>query len=203
MPNARWHWRSSASGSAQRRRSSSAAAASSEAASKLLSSSSISSAVDAGGLEPRADPRDAPAVDRAAVLDQQARVALVVDVALLDDDRERLLDRRRREPRPLEPRAQLGDAVLAPGDQAVAARERVVELAAARRRCVGVGPASLGRLGRPRPPTPARPRSGGALVGDRDLGHLALEVDRLVVGADATAPASIGATSAFETPTAA
>src|SRR5262249_9818290 len=83
---------------------------------------------DARGLEAGADPRHAPPVDGATILDQQARVARVVEIALVGDDRERLADRPRWQPLAFEPRAQFGDAVLAAREVAVAARQRVVEL---------------------------------------------------------------------------
>ena len=58
------------------------AAASSAALSKEASAASISSRVDPGRFEARADALDAPTVERPAILDQQPRVARVVEVAL-------------------------------------------------------------------------------------------------------------------------
>ena len=86
-------------------------------------------AVDSGGLEARPDAFGAPAVDVAAVFGEQAGVALVVDVALLGDDRERLRDDLSGEPGAFESSSQFGDAVLAIPEVAVAAAERVVQLA--------------------------------------------------------------------------
>jgi hypothetical protein len=82
---------------------------------------------DPGGLQAGANPLGAPAVEVAAVLGEQPRVALVVDVALLDDDRQRLVDQLHAQPGTLQSRSQLGDAVLAAPEVAIAAPERLVQ----------------------------------------------------------------------------
>ena len=161
-------------------------------------------ALDPCSLEAGADALLAPAVDGTAVLHEHPRVARVVEVALLDEDRHGFLEDLGVGLGSLEPLSQFGHAVLAAAEMAVGADERAVQgmlggLSALVGRETGLPACCSQRLdlvgaacGRPT-------ASGGSLVGDRDRRGLGLEVDRVLVG---HASPSIGTTSDLVTPSA-
>ena len=81
--------------------------------------------VDPRRFEARANALHAPAVQRPAILDQQPGVAGVIERALADERRDRLLDGGGRVARAVKARAQLRDAVFAAPQVAVGEGERI------------------------------------------------------------------------------